>query len=114
MSMSKYASRLQALAEGKAEGEMVLAKHVELAVTELSSDEELPLKTVVDWLKRVAFLFVGFTVVQGINVFRPDQLDRGSVKWFIADLIITTALVAIAFILDFPIVRDYFRRRAGK
>jgi hypothetical protein len=111
LAVALHASRLRSTAEGKARGEMVLVEHVDEAVSELSPDRAGPFKTLVDWVKRTAYLTAGLTIAQGVNVWHQNPIARGSVIWLISVLIVTVLLIGLGLGLDFPSLRKAFKRR---
>ncbi|OAT66981.1 hypothetical protein AWB85_15305 [Mycobacteroides immunogenum] len=112
LAVTRYSDNLEALSKARCNAEIVLADHVRAAVKELGPNQDNETaKVALDWCKRLAFLFIGFAVVQGSNVMhQQDGIARGSVLWLIADALVAAVLSAIALLMDFPYVRNLLGR----
>lgn len=86
---------------------MVLVEDVKTAVTTMKEapSENAGLKILLDWIKRVAFLFIGFSVVQGANVLHQENIEKGSVIWLMIDILFAAVLAGLALAADIPGVR---------
>ncbi|MDF3308697.1 hypothetical protein P3H15_27140 [Rhodococcus sp. T2V] len=116
LAVTRYQETLKSIAVTKCTVEMVLVEHVRAAVSALKETpaENNGLKTFLDWVKRLAFLFIGFSVVQGSNVLRQQDVDRGSVMWLVMDAVFAALLVGLALAVDIPPIRRLIIRDAKR
>jgi hypothetical protein len=97
--------------------EAALRKHVRSAARSM---EQRTTKTtdgrskISDWCKWVGFAFFAFAVGQFQRVTGEKPIDGGSVKWLVADIIITVLLLVVGFMIDKPLeaAARVFRRKS--
>jgi hypothetical protein len=113
LAVTRYANSLEALSVGYCNSELVLLDQVKRAVVDLGpkqNDAGDGLKAFLDWVKRLAFLFIGFSVVQGSAVLRQDPIVKGSVVWLVIVVVLGALLAGAALILDIPAVQRRLAR----
>lgn len=103
--VQSFATRLTLASKAQTANEVVVKDNVDVAASSLRPAQSKDvLKLISDWSKRLAFLFIGFAVLTGNDVFR--SLGQGvvptgeSLTIFVVNAVISAVLITASVALD--------------
>jgi hypothetical protein len=96
--------------------EAALRKHVRAAASSITRGKDGGSEgssKVSEWCKWIGFAFLAFAVQQFQKVTGEKPIAQGSVRWLVADIIITMLLLVVGFMIDRPleVMAKIFRRK---
>lgn len=108
--VQSFATRLTLASKAQTANEVVVKENVDVAASSLRPAQSRDvMKLISDWSKRLAFLFIGFAVLTGSDVFR--ELGKGvaptgeSLTIFVVNAVISAVLITTSVALDLFSVR---------